>query len=392
MTFHYPPPPMVRFCVHRRSRKSTWLVALVFILLAHWPLRSLAQGVDNCDVYDGDWIYVNSAPRYRLVKPIVGADVLAQVPARHAKQPYRYFWGCDDKPKQIFEPSQYRWQPRNCELPELTRQSFCDKFAGLSVLFVGDSLQGQIFRSIVSLTNATLFNLAPIDGESRELGISGYNLLHEVRLDAIVNCNDSVVSHKSNTEMESLLAQTRLLFRRDEWFMRDAKRPKPTATEGTGGPRWYQPWGADLAQADVLVFNAGSHYRPSKQYKAEMQDTLDYLAKSWKPGGRRIIFRETAHHLPCKTLPRALRFSELSYFAANLTGGIHPTIGEVLEQNKFMADAVAAINGTTLFVNDLSRCRLDDHNPPHRAGDCSHFCLPGTPDTWNDILLHSFVP
>lgn len=44
-----------------------------------------------------------------------------------------------------------------------------------------------------------------------------------------------------------------------------------------------------------------------------------------------------------------------------------------------------------LDISRLSRFRVDGHpsiygNPKHAGIDCTHWCLPGVPDTWNQFL------
>jgi len=52
---------------------------------------------------------------------------------------------------------------------------------------------------------------------------------------------------------------------------------------------------------------------------------------------------------------------------------------------------------TILNITDLSSLRTDGHPSVYRrkgvdltassGQDCSHWCLPGVPDTWNELLL-----
>ena len=44
-----------------------------------------------------------------------------------------------------------------------------------------------------------------------------------------------------------------------------------------------------------------------------------------------------------------------------------------------------------LDITRLSQLRKDAHpgayaSPGHHGMDCSHWCLPGVPDTWNELL------
>lgn len=50
-----------------------------------------------------------------------------------------------------------------------------------------------------------------------------------------------------------------------------------------------------------------------------------------------------------------------------------------------------------LNITTLSQLRKDGHpssygHGGHRGMDCSHWCLPGVPDTWNHLLYASLFP
>ncbi|KAI4363881.1 hypothetical protein MLD38_020045 [Melastoma candidum] len=67
-------------------------------------------------------------------------------------------------------------------------------------------------------------------------------------------------------------------------------------------------------------------------------------------------------------------------------GGPHP--GEVVLE-RVLSKMKKPIH--LLRVTTLSQLRKDGHPSfygfgGHRAADCSHWCLPGVPDTWNVIL------
>lgn len=49
-----------------------------------------------------------------------------------------------------------------------------------------------------------------------------------------------------------------------------------------------------------------------------------------------------------------------------------------------------------LDISRLSRFRVDGHpsiygNPRHVGVDCTHWCLPGVPDTWNQFLYAALL-
>jgi hypothetical protein len=74
-----------------------------------------------------------------------------------------------------------------------------------------------------------------------------------------------------------------------------------------------------------------------------------------------------------------------------------PEINAMLEQvSKHMKTPLTILN-----ITDLSRLRTDGHPSVFRrkgvdltassAQDCSHWCLPGVPDTWNELLFYHLL-
>lgn len=44
---------------------------------------------------------------------------------------------------------------------------------------------------------------------------------------------------------------------------------------------------------------------------------------------------------------------------------------------------------TLLNITSMSEYRIDAH--PSGIQDCSHWCLPGLPDIWNELLFHHLL-
>lgn len=55
---------------------------------------------------------------------------------------------------------------------------------------------------------------------------------------------------------------------------------------------------------------------------------------------------------------------------------------DVTTLTNYRADAHAGLYGKNTNIHGL---------PPKSRQDCSHFCLPGVPDTWNELLYASLL-
>ncbi|KVH94882.1 PC-Esterase [Cynara cardunculus var. scolymus] len=87
--------------------------------------------------------------------------------------------------------------------------------------------------------------------------------------------------------------------------------------------------------------------------------------------------------------------------------GTDPKMLRILESslNRLKAKGV---NVKLINITQLTQCRKDAHptvhrklwrpltddqqKNPHRASDCTHWCLPGVPDIWNELLLAYIFP
>lgn len=82
--------------------------------------------------------------------------------------------------------------------------------------------------------------------------------------------------------------------------------------------------------------------------------------------------------------------------------GTDPKMLSILDSTLIKLKA-NGVNVQLINTTQLTQCRKDAHTTiyrkqwrpltelqkkfPHRAADCSHWCLPGVPDIWNELLL-----
>lgn len=302
-----------------------------------------------------NWTYFHAdRPRYTL--PVTGRAENLQ---SFEKGPFQFYWGNCSKKMGVFEAHKYSWSPVR---QRLSKPSFCASRLALTnttILFVGDSVQGQMFRSFAMLTNATFRNLEPLNSFLQPISVAEVNTRHEVRLDAIVDC-----------ERTSAI----ISFRRNEYLTADNR----SSNVLQGGVQWHQPWFTDLLGADFAVLNAGLHARPTQQFQNDLRNTFRTIQNVWSRERARIVYRETVCPVDrCTQFQTPLRPEEVFELPRS----------DLCKQNDFARDVVSDFGGSILDVEKLSHQRPDDHGPPHRPRDCVHFCLPGTPDTWNDLLF-----
>lgn len=85
-----------------------------------------------------------------------------------------------------------------------------------------------------------------------------------------------------------------------------------------------------------------------------------------------------------------------------LESSTEPQMLSILESSLSKLKA-KGVNVKLINITQLTQCRIDAHASvyrkyyrpltelqrkiPQRSADCSHWCLPGVPDTWNELLL-----
>lgn len=149
-------------------------------------------------------------------------------------------------------------------------------------------------------------------------------------------------------------------------------------------------WVAMLS--DVLVINWGVHYVDDASAQWQLDIGLSAIKAAWRGRAREDVFwrASLAAHEHCP------REGESVGDTANVPNGSSATITqrwnaqEVLEQDRSLNwPAIEGFGGRVLHVETLTLPRSDGHrvDGPGRWVDCLHFCLPGVPDAWGQLLI-----
>jgi GDSL/SGNH-like Acyl-Esterase family found in Pmr5 and Cas1p len=169
----------------------------------------------------------------------------------------------------------------------------------------------------------------------------------------------------------------------------------------------------NLHRFDVLVLNTGHHWNRGKMNSNKWDMYINgspnndrRLALIWKAKNFTIhsivkwLDNELPHHPKLKVFLRTL--SPRHFFNGEWDSGGRCDNNNPLSRGYVVSndssedpDAAGAVKGTRIRLLDitgLSQLRDEGHiskysiNAARGVQDCLHWCLPGVPDTWNEIL------
>lgn len=303
-------------------------------------------------------------------------------------------WACRLTQRKDFSYEGYRWELTNCEMPEFDRSAFLTKMQDKTIAFIGDSLGRQQFHSLMCMSTG---------GEDRpevkDVG-SEYGLVKRpgtVRPDGwayrFPATNTTILFYWSST----LCKLERI----------NSKDPGSSfALHLDRMPTFLTKF---LHRFDVLVLNTAHHW-----IKAKFQANRCVMYVNKKPikNGMLMDMRNVKNftvHRVVKWIDSQLPFHpglkvffrtrSPRYFgdSGNCKNTVPFTQGsEVFQEGSSDNIVETAVKGTRVNILDitaLSALRDEAHKSQyHIFGtsayyDCLHWCLPGIPDTWNELLV-----
>ena len=245
------------------------------------------------------------------------------------------------------------------------RRSWCARFAACTVLFVGDSTQGQLFLSFAQLLGAS------------------HTVSHQVQ------CYSSK-AHTNARQGRELDVSTQLCGQGKSGvtarFVRNELLRIGTDTSDTPGAKNGSRWLCDFTEAargvDLIVLNRGQHFVPDPEFERTLGHTLVELRRL-APAAV-VVYRSTwTNFLRCEKLADPLT---TPYDLPSRSPD--PFVEEwrrIKEQNKLARQVIQHTGALWLNILPSSAFRPGGHHRP--GAHCSHYCLPGPIDDWSMLLM-----
>ncbi|KAG2305858.1 hypothetical protein Bca52824_025606 [Brassica carinata] len=292
---------------------------------------------------------------------------------------------------------QWRWQPHGCDLPRFNGRDFLERSRNGRIVFVGDSIGRNQWESLLCMLSQAVSNKSEI---------------YEVNGSPISN-------HKGFLSMRFPEQNLTVEYHRTPFLVVVARPPEnsPEDVKMTVRVDEFNWQSKRWVGSDVLVFNTGHWWNEDKTFKAgcyfqeggKLNKTMGVMEgfakslKTWKSWILEKLDSENSYVFFRSYSP--VHYRNGTWNLGGLCDAetepeidmkkmepdpIHNSyISEVIQEMRYEHSKVKFLNITYLteFRKDAHPSRYREPGTPEDAPqDCSHWCLPGVPDTWNEIL------
>ncbi|ESQ29401.1 hypothetical protein EUTSA_v10023395mg [Eutrema salsugineum] len=346
---------------------------------------------EDCDIYDGNWVRADdeTMPYYPPGScPYIDRDFNC-----HA----------NGRPDDAYV--KWKWQPNGCDIPRLNGTDFLEKLRGKKLVFVGDSINRNMWESLVCVLRHSLKDkkrVYEISGR-REFKKRGFYAFRFEDYNCTVDfvgspffVRESSFKGVNGTRLETLRLDLMdkttsmykdadiLIFNTGHWWTHDKTKL---------GENYYQEGNVVYPRLKVL-----------EAYKRALATWAKWVDKNINRNQTHVVFRgysvthfrggpwnsggqchkETEPFFNTsylKKYPSKMRALEYILRDTMKTPVIYMNISRLTD---FRKDGHPAIY-RMVYRTDKEKREAVSHQ------DCSHWCLPGVPDTWNQLLYVSLL-
>eukprot|EP00253_Pinus_taeda_P023074 PITA_23074 len=303
----------------------------------------------NCDLFSGAWVHDASYPL---------------CPAGQCPYMIEGRVNCRKNGRPDSDYEKWRWQPSHCSVPRFNAKDMLSRLRGKRLMFVGDSITRSQWESmdynasVEFLWDPFLVQQSTIGGKSIiQLDSVGENGAYWKGVDVLVFESSHWWLHAGES-WEAIMKGNRLYRNMD-----------PLLAYRKGLTTWANWISANLDPKRSLVF-----YRTTSPAHESSSE--------WNERNRHRCYNQTEP-------------VQIVGYKPPVPPQV-PIVKQVLQKTKFPV-TLLDITGLIGFRKDghpsvySPDYNSDQRKNPDEFGDCSHWCLPGVPDTWNELLYYSLL-
>ncbi|XP_050211239.1 protein trichome birefringence-like 36 [Mercurialis annua] len=322
---------------------------------------------DQCDLSSGKWVYDESYPLYDSTCPYLSTSVTCKTNGR---------------PDSDYE--KWRWNPHSCTLPRFDALKFLGKMRRKRIMLVGDSIMRNQWESLVCLVQGL------IPTPHKKLTYNGPSMaFHALEFETSIEFTWAplLVELKKEGGNKRVLHLDRIEENARYWRNVDIL-VFDSAHWWTHSQKWSS-WDYYMERGSVT-----KSMNPMIAYEKGLSTWAKWIDLNLDPRRTRVIFRSMS--------PRHNRQNGWKCYKQRepLTHFSHQHIPEEL----VVLQEVVKKMSFPVYLHDIttmSALRRDGHPSVYRravrqeaerqhltnfSSDCSHWCLPGVPDIWNEML------
>ncbi|KAF7822590.1 protein trichome birefringence-like 42 [Senna tora] len=316
---------------------------------------------ERCDFYEGSWVLDTSYPLY---------DASTNCPSIIGQG-----FDCLKNGRPDTDYLSYRWKPSRCDLPSFDGRKFLERNRGKKIMFVGDSISNNMWQSLTCMLHSavpdskfTFINQTKnlLSFSFQEYGAEIMWLKNGFLVDLVKDKDKKrILKLDSISSGDKWKAVDTLIFNTYHWW---------THTGAT------QTW--DYFQVGSEIIKDMDHM---EAYKIGLTTWAKWVDSNIDPSKTKVFFQGiAASHVDgkgCLGSSHPEQGPEPAY----------PGVDIVKSVLRNMSIAVHLLD-----ITFMTQLRIDGH-PSIFTGrgasyvDCSHWCLAGAPDSWNELLYAALL-